>query len=76
MRHEPMPGTAPIPAAASRCCQWFYRREGRKCGPFSGEELQAVVWMGFIRPDDLVRPACGTEWTPARSIEWISWKQP
>jgi hypothetical protein len=51
------------------CCSWFYRVDGRKCGPLSVAEFQAAVRLGFIRPDDLVRPACGGEWVPARSLE-------
>jgi hypothetical protein len=52
----------------SSCCSWFYRCDGRKCGPLSAGELQAAVRLGFIRPDDFVRPACSETWLRAKSV--------
>lgn len=55
------------------CCSWFYRRDGRKCGPLSVGEMQAAVRLGFIRPDDLVRSACSEVWVRAKAIPGLPW---
>ncbi|MFM7243487.1 MAG: DUF4339 domain-containing protein [Planctomycetaceae bacterium] len=63
----------PAEPARPSCCSWFYRRDGRKCGPLSAVELQAAVRFGFIRPDDLVRSACSKDWVRAKTVSGLPW---
>lgn len=49
--------------------QWVYRRCSSVHGPLTLQELRAAAYLGFLRPDDLVRDMATEHWVAARSIE-------
>jgi hypothetical protein len=45
--------------------QWFYARDGHEGGPVSQEELIVLVFMGQLRPQDLLWRKGFENWVPA-----------
>lgn len=59
--------TAPpdLPATVE---EWFYARDGKKCGPFSPTQLKQLAGAGVLRPEELVWKTGMAKWVPASSI--------
>ncbi|MGO8753243.1 MAG: DUF4339 domain-containing protein [Thermoguttaceae bacterium] len=48
--------------------RWFRKQDGGAAGPWSFQELAAMLRAGTIREDDRVRMEHGTKWIPARDV--------
>lgn len=48
--------------------RWLYRRCGRLQGPLTFEDLRAAAYLGFLKPDDLVRDPRTETWVEARTL--------
>ena len=48
--------------------RWFYRRCGEVYGPLNVTDLRAAAFLGFLKPDDLVRDVASDTWIAAGSI--------
>lgn len=51
--------------------EWFYSQRGDVYGPVSTVDLCAAAHLGFLGPDDLVRPADAGTWVTARSVKGL-----
>jgi S1-C subfamily serine protease len=57
--------------------QWFYKSaDGRKVGPLSTADLEALVESGMISPQTLVTDSTSFEWVAASSVEGLFQRRP
>jgi Ca-activated chloride channel family protein len=48
--------------------QWYFARQGQTKGPYTTEQLRALVGKGGLLPEDLVCQAGAPKWVPAREV--------
>lgn len=48
--------------------RWVYRRCGEVHGPLDITDLRAAAFLGFLKPNDLVRDIASNTWVAAGSI--------
>jgi hypothetical protein len=56
------------PDLPARVDEWFYARDGKKCGPFSPTQFKQLAGTGVLHPEDLVWKTGMAKWVPAISI--------
>lgn len=51
--------------------RWVYQRCGEAHGPLDITDLRAAAFLGFLKPDDLVRDIASDTWIAAASMAQI-----
>jgi antitoxin component YwqK of YwqJK toxin-antitoxin module len=51
--------------------EWYYVKNGQRCGPVSGQQLKELAAKGGIGPDDLVWKEGMSQWLPASKVKGL-----
>ena len=51
--------------------QWYYAKNGQKCGPVSSQQLQQLAVSGQLRCNDRVWKEGLAEWVPAEKLKGL-----
>jgi hypothetical protein len=53
---------------ADQSVEWFLARDGQQHGPISAAEMQKIMELGYLMPNDLVWRQGFSDWQPASSV--------
>src|SRR5262245_55405540 len=51
--------------------RWFCARDKRKLGPFSWEQLRAMIARQELKPQDMLLQEGQTKWQPAQGVDGL-----